>query len=174
MSAHPEPNVSEAFDKDRQDRLRREAAFQDQRTREGEGEPRERFYWVISGAYADFRAACRALAGRRVLVVGCAEGEVTPLARLGAEVVGIDISGEAIDRQRAAIAERTGARPAVRVESRVALLPYAEQALVDPFADLSRARQPLFSHAEWITPLVSVLAEDRRGRGTSVTGVDGE
>ena len=96
--------MSEAFDKDRQDRLRREAEFQDERTRQAEGEPRERFYWVIAGAYADFRAACRELAGRRVLVVGCAEGEVTPLARLGAQVVGIDISGEAIVRQRDAIA----------------------------------------------------------------------
>lgn len=84
-------------------RLRAEAAFQAQRTRAGT-EPRDKYYFVAARAMRRYRDMLEAVAGKRVLVVGCAEGGVTPLARRGAEVVGIDISEEPILRLREAIA----------------------------------------------------------------------
>ena len=87
-------------------RLEQEAEFQNRRTRGG-GEPRDRFYWLIARAYSDLDDALDAYVGRRVLVVGCAEGNVTPLARRGVQVVGVDIADQPVARLREAI-EREG------------------------------------------------------------------
>lgn len=96
-------------------RLEQEAEFQNRRTR-GEAEPRDRFYWVIARAYSDLEDALAAYVGRRVLVVGCAEGNVTPLARRGVEVVGIDIAEQPVARLREAIdREGVGDRAVVYV-----------------------------------------------------------
>lgn len=85
-------------------RLRAEAAFQARRTLGTHKEPRDKYYFLADRAMQSYRAALGDVDGKRVLVVGCAEGGVTPLARRGATVVGIDISEPAIVRLREAIA----------------------------------------------------------------------
>ena len=86
-----------------QDRLRSEAEFQNRRVLAEGDEPRDKFYYLVVDAYADYSAAVGTLAGKDVLVVGCSEGGVTPLARMGARVVGVDISDAAIARLNNAI-----------------------------------------------------------------------
>ncbi len=83
------------------DRLRKEAAFQNSRT-VGETERyearRDKFYYLVDSARADYTdVVSRFSKGRDVVVVGCAEGGVTSLVRLGAgRVLGVDIADEAI------------------------------------------------------------------------------
>lgn len=84
-------------------RIEREAEFQNRRTVAVGAEARDSFYWVIARAYSDLDDAIGAYAGRRVLVVGCAEGQVIPLARRGIQVTGIDIADKAVTKLRAAI-----------------------------------------------------------------------
>lgn len=83
----------------REKRLKAEAEFQDRRIVEshhGEAEQRDRFYFLTERAKKAYWDALGDIRGQRVLVVGCAEGGVTPLARRGAVVTGIDISSEAV------------------------------------------------------------------------------
>jgi SAM-dependent methyltransferase len=89
-------------------RLRSEAKFQDDRMLraiQGEQEIRDRFYFINRAAYDDYLSLLRGLVGRRVVVVGCSDGGVTPLAREKAYVEGIDISPVSIEKLRAAIAK---------------------------------------------------------------------
>lgn len=87
-------------------RLRSEAKFQDERmlrALKGEQEIRDRFYFINAAAYNDYVGQLSRLGGRRVVVVGCSDGGVTPLAREKAYVEGIDISPVSIEKLRAAI-----------------------------------------------------------------------
>ncbi len=80
-------------------RLKAEAEFQNARVRAGmneEGEARDRFYYLAHKAIRRYRSTLTDVAGKHVLVVGCSEGGVTPLARRGARVTGIDIADQAI------------------------------------------------------------------------------
>jgi SAM-dependent methyltransferase len=87
-------------------RLRAEAEFQDRRAAAAAEEPRDKYYFLANRAKEHYQYTLGDVAGRNVLVVGCAEGGVTPLARRGAKVVGIDISAEAIKKlNRSIIAE---------------------------------------------------------------------
>jgi len=93
-------------------RLESEAEFQNQRTinaAEGKTELRSHFYYLADRAMEHYRALTLKLCvGKRVVVTGCSEGGVTPLAKVGAEAVyGIDIADEPIDILNAAI-EREG------------------------------------------------------------------
>ena len=86
--------------------LRSEAEFQNRRVSaaaRGEDEARDKFYYLLDGAMRDYDRALGDLEGRRVLVVGCSEGGVTPLARRGAIVTGIDIADQAIAHLNEAI-----------------------------------------------------------------------
>lgn len=83
-------------------RLIAEREYQNSRTR-GELElhtkRRNKFYYLVNNArnYYD-KVIIDNLMGKRVIVVGCAEGSVTPLARHGAKkVLGVDIANEAIN-----------------------------------------------------------------------------
>src|SRR3989442_6053426 len=86
-------------------RLRAEAQFQAKRTLVAGDEPREKFYFLAARAVERYRAAFNDVYRKHVLVVGCAEGGVTPLARKGARVVGIDISAAPLTKLCAAIAK---------------------------------------------------------------------
>lgn len=80
-------------------RLAAEAEFQNRRivqSHKGQGEQRDRFYFLTERAMQTYEDVLGDVRGQRVLVVGCSEGGVTPLARRGARVTGIDISSEAI------------------------------------------------------------------------------
>lgn len=84
---------------DIESRLKKEAEFQDRRvaaSHEGQTEVRDRFYFLAEPAMHRYNQSLGDLAGQRVLVVGCSEGGVTPMARKGARVTGIDISPQAI------------------------------------------------------------------------------
>ena len=90
------------------DRIKNEAAFQNARVvarTTGDTEPRDRFYYLADRAYAQYRQTLSDVKGKHILVVGCSEGGVTPLARCGAHVTGIDISEEAIRLLDRAITE---------------------------------------------------------------------
>lgn len=91
-----------------QERLKAEAEFQNQRMRniaEGHAEARDRFYYLADRAGRHYESLLQDVAGKSVVVVGCSAGGVTPLARRGAKkVIGIDISDEAIEQLRRAIA----------------------------------------------------------------------
>src|SRR5262245_3300223 len=88
------------------ERLRKEAEFQNQRVKNigvGRAEPRDRFYYLADRAGQHYEDLFEDVEGKSILVVGCSAGGVTPLARKGALVQGIDIADEAIKRLQAAI-----------------------------------------------------------------------
>jgi SAM-dependent methyltransferase len=92
------------------DRLAREARFQDERVnsaQRGEGELRDRFYFINREAYDKYLHLHQGLAGQRVVVVGSNDVGVTPLGRQQVYVDGIDISPIAVAELREAI-EREG------------------------------------------------------------------
>ena len=68
---------------------------------------RDKFYFLADRARTDYYEDIKTLVkGRRVVVVGCAEGGVTPLARHGAtRVLGVDIADAAIAKLNRAIAD---------------------------------------------------------------------
>lgn len=93
---------------DNETRLRAEAEFQNRRSSDSAqsaGESRSRFYFLANRARATYHARINQLiAGRRVLVVGCADGGVNPIVRRGARyVIGIDIAEVPIARLQDAI-----------------------------------------------------------------------
>ena len=69
----------------------------------GEPEFRDRFYFVNRLAYQFYLDLHRHLAGKRVVVVGSSDAGVTPLAREGVYVEGIDISPASIEKLRNSI-----------------------------------------------------------------------
>jgi len=90
-----------------EERLKAEASFQNRRVQasaEGGAEARDRFYYLADRARRRYHDLLEGLAGKRVLIVGCSEGGVTPMARKGAVVTGIDIADEAIRRLNDALA----------------------------------------------------------------------
>ena len=90
------------------DRLSKEADFQNRRVmakHQGHEEQRDRFYYLTERAVSDYWSHFSTIAGKSILVVGCSEGGVTPLARKGATVIGIDISDAAIEKLNSAIAK---------------------------------------------------------------------
>lgn len=95
---------------DSRHRLAAEAEFQNRRVAgksRGETEPRDRFYYLAARAQRRYEEKISAVAGQRVLVVGCSEYTVRPLASKGAFVTGIDVAQRAIERLSEAI-ERDG------------------------------------------------------------------
>ncbi|HPF15309.1 MAG: methyltransferase domain-containing protein [Planctomycetes bacterium] len=89
-------------------RLAAEAEYQNRRSTgqlDEFEERRNKFYYLADRARALYMERIQTLSkGRRVVVVGCAEGGVTPLARGGARsVLGIDIADEAIANLNRAI-----------------------------------------------------------------------
>lgn len=98
------------MDTEKQERLRREAEFQDARTEAAEAgaaEARSRFYYLMDNANTYYESTLfdTDQTGNDILVVGCSTGSVTPLARLGANVVGVDISPASIRVLNRAIEE---------------------------------------------------------------------
>ncbi|MGQ0614094.1 MAG: methyltransferase domain-containing protein [Planctomycetaceae bacterium] len=94
--------------KDLEKRLKAEAAFQNRRVQtaaEGGTEARDRFYYLADSARRRYHACLEKLEGKQVLIVGCSEGGVTPMARAGAIVTGIDIADEPIRRLNEVIAK---------------------------------------------------------------------
>jgi SAM-dependent methyltransferase len=85
------------------ERLRSEAEFQNLRVESHAPEARDKFYYLVSEAFADYESATDALVGKQVLVVGCSDGGVQPLARKGAFATGIDISDRGVARLEEAI-----------------------------------------------------------------------
>lgn len=90
------------MDKDTQERLKREAEFQDKRTESieaGAEEARSKFYYLMDNANKCYDSTLfdTEQSGKKIVVVGCSTGSVTPLARLGAEVIGVDISSGSIN-----------------------------------------------------------------------------
>lgn len=100
-------------------RLRSEATFQDKRMElalQGREEFRDKFYFINRRANKCYDSYLGSLAGQRVVVVGCSDCGVTPLARGGAYVEGIDISTVSIDKlNRAIAAEGLGKHASARV-----------------------------------------------------------
>lgn len=87
--------------KDVSERLKSEAEFQNERTKD---DPyisrRNKFYYLTNEANKNFHKILNEnTSGKKIIVVGCAEGGVTPLAKAGAEkVLGIDIASEPVKR----------------------------------------------------------------------------
>ena len=103
-------------------RLEREAVFQDSRESQTK-EPRDRLAYLISDAVELYNARVfqcvedlkRKVDTPRAVVPGCATGMVTPLARRGVSVLGVDISPLAVEKLGAAVA-RANLNPLARVE----------------------------------------------------------
>lgn len=96
------------MDKQTEERLKREAEFQDKRTESiesGAEEARSKFYYLMENANEYYNSTLfdTDQSGKKIVVVGCSTGSVTPLARLGAEVIGIDISSSSINSLNEAI-----------------------------------------------------------------------
>ncbi len=81
-------------------RIESERIFQNQRTESiamGEVEAkRDRFYYLSKNAFKQYYRNLERVDGKRVIVVGCERGGVTPLAHSGAIVTGVDIADQAI------------------------------------------------------------------------------
>lgn len=91
---------------EKDNKLAQEASFQDQRVVSTKREPRERFGYLYAGALDSYCTRLKELSrGKRLLVVGCSEYGVVPLAENCRQVVGIDISTASIDKQRKKIAD---------------------------------------------------------------------
>lgn len=85
-------------------RLKAEAQFQNRRVQTGQtGEARTKFYSIARTARARYRSMLDDVKERKVLIVGSSEGGVTPLARSGAFVTGIDLAEIPIVRLNEAI-----------------------------------------------------------------------
>jgi len=88
-------------------RLESERMFQNQRTESialGELETeRSRFYYLSKNAFKHYYRNLESVEGKRVVVVGCERGGVTPLAHRGAIVTGVDIADQAINLLNQAI-----------------------------------------------------------------------
>lgn len=98
------------MDKQTEERLKREAEFQDKRTESiesGAEEARSKFYYLMENAVSCYESTLfdTDQSGEKIVVVGCSTGSVTPLARLGGEVIGIDISTSSINSLNKAIKE---------------------------------------------------------------------
>src|SRR5688572_8214275 len=90
------------------DRLQNEASFQDQRMTlalQGQEEFRDKFYFINRRANQRYDSLHEGLAGKQVVVVGCSDCGVTPLARQKVKVEGIDISPVSIEKLNRAISE---------------------------------------------------------------------
>jgi SAM-dependent methyltransferase len=90
------------------ERLQSEASFQDQRMTlalQGQEEFRDKFYFINRRANRLYDSLHDTLKGKRVVVVGCSDCGVTPLARLGIHVEGIDVSSVSIEKLNRAIRE---------------------------------------------------------------------
>lgn len=83
-------------------RLIAEAEFQDKRENTKK-EPRDAFEYLSGRASDIFFDVLKSNANGKILVAGCATGTVTPLAKLGYSVVGVDISPVAIEKLNKAI-----------------------------------------------------------------------
>jgi SAM-dependent methyltransferase len=84
-----------------EERLAREATFQDTRMANalvGKLEFRDRFYFINRQAIDAYVRLQQGLAGKKVVVVGSSDAGVTPLAREGVFVEGIDISSVSIQK----------------------------------------------------------------------------
>lgn len=94
--------------KDENIRLKTEAEFQNARTKD---DPyisrRNKFYYLTSEAFKNYQKIMNEnTLGKKIIVVGCAEGGVTPLAKAGAkQVLGVDIASEPIKRLNDKIAK---------------------------------------------------------------------
>jgi SAM-dependent methyltransferase len=77
-------------------RLKEEARFQNARVSDGGEEPRDKYYVLLRKAFEDYEVALGDLRGKKVVVVGCSNVGVIPLARRGANVIGIDVADEAV------------------------------------------------------------------------------
>jgi len=91
-----------------EDRIKAEAAFQNARIEaQMHGhEARDRFYYLLEGAFAAYDRALGDVAGKDVLVVGCSDKGLVPLASRGARVLGIDVADEAIEKVRLELAAK--------------------------------------------------------------------
>jgi ubiquinone/menaquinone biosynthesis C-methylase UbiE len=87
--------------KDENIRLKTEAEFQNARTK---SDPfigrRNKFYYLTNAAFKFYqKVLSENTLGKKIIVVGCAEGGVTPLAKAGAKnVLGVDIASEPVKR----------------------------------------------------------------------------
>jgi SAM-dependent methyltransferase len=85
-------------------RLKDEAKFQNARVSDGGEEPRDKYYILLRQAFEDYEDALGDLRGKTVVVVGCSNVGVIPLARRGANVIGIDVADEAVEKLNEEIA----------------------------------------------------------------------
>lgn len=109
LPCRPEPALT-SLDQ----RLKNEADFQNARV--GAAEARDRFYYLVVPAFDRYDTELGDVSGKRVLVVGCSNVGVLPLARRGAHVIGIDVADEAVNQLNEAIAaEGLQARAIARV-----------------------------------------------------------
>lgn len=98
------------IDPNEDQRLAREAEHQDRRMAQalaGEVELRDRFYFINRAANQKYESFHTGLGAKRVVVVGSSDCGVTPLARQGIRVEGIDISAVSIEKLQRSI-EREG------------------------------------------------------------------
>lgn len=91
------------MDENLKERLEREAKFQNSRTKAstaGKKEARLGFYFLADNARQQYaNEVISLIKDKRVLIVGCAEGGVTPAVRAGVKhVVGIDIADAPISK----------------------------------------------------------------------------
>ena len=87
--------------KDENNRLKSEAEFQNARTMDDPFISRRmKFYYLTNEAIKFYqKVLSENTLGKKIIVVGCAEGGVTPLAKAGAEkVLGVDIASEPVKR----------------------------------------------------------------------------
>jgi SAM-dependent methyltransferase len=86
-------------------RLKEEARFQNARVSDAGPEARDKYYVLLRNAFKRYDEALGDLSGKKVVVVGCSDVGVLPLARRGANVIGIDVADEAVAQLNEQIAK---------------------------------------------------------------------
>jgi SAM-dependent methyltransferase len=80
----------------KESRLNDEAQFQNSRVLSDEPEARGKYYLLLKGAFKHYETELEQVEGKTIVVVGCSDAGVIPLARKGANVIGVDVADQAV------------------------------------------------------------------------------
>jgi SAM-dependent methyltransferase len=84
------------LDSIKESRINDEAQFQNSRILSDEPEARSKYYPLIKEAFKHYDDELEQVEGKKIVVVGCSDAGVIPLARKGADVIGVDVADQAV------------------------------------------------------------------------------
>ncbi len=91
-------NSTEGFvmESNKDSRLNDEAQFQNARVLDSGPEARDKYYLLLKSAFRKYENELEQVDGKTIVVVGCSDVGIIPLARRGANVIGVDVADQAV------------------------------------------------------------------------------